>query len=244
MNKNLELGSNEFIPGFEDALIGAKRGDKLEVKISFPKNYWMKEHAGKPVKFVTDVKNVFKSNLPELNDDFAQKFNLSTLEDLKNAIIKSMFENNSTMTNSIMKQELFDYLDLTISMPLPEAMVLNEEKYLSNNKDSLKLNENLTKKAEKRVKLALILSEIARKEKIVISEQDIRKEISSVIMSMPEKSNEIISFYQKNPTALESLKAKILESKAINFVFENASIKESKIDYEEMQRKYQESIEV
>ena len=237
--KRLELGSNEFIPGFEDGLIGSKAGDTKTLNLAFPKDYWMKDYAGKKVSFEVKVKEVSEVKIPKLDDELAKKVKLKDVKELKEKMKESLKNHYEENSSAILKKDLFDHLDKVVTCTLPSQLLESEEKFLLQNNPSGAKQDDKTKAenkklAARRVKLGLILSNVAKEEEIIVSENDIRDEMSRHVQSAPMQAQQIIDYYQNNPQAAEGLKSKIMEEKATDLVINNITLKEKKVTPEKL----------
>ncbi len=245
-DKKLILGSKEYIPGFEDGLIGSKAGDSKVLDLAFPKNYWKKDYSEKKVQFKVDVKDVFQVKTPELNDELAKKNNVKDIAELKNKIKESLQKSYDDRSNNILRKDLFDYLDKNLKFTLPQHLIENEEKIVSQNdnqavaddkekdKSKEKKKPNNKEIATRRVKLGLFLASIAKKENIQVTEQDIRSELGKYIESSPMYAQQIIEHYTKNPQAAEVLKNTITENKSVEFVIGKIKVQEKKVTPERL----------
>jgi len=239
-NKQLTLGSKEFIPGFEEGLVGAKAGDKKKLKLKFPKEYWKKDLADKPVVFDVTVKEVSKSELPAIDDKLAQKLHLKDLNELKEKISQSLSKYYDEISTSILRKELFDQLDKDITIQVPEKLVERELEFLTKDSDSLKESDQTAKDmATRRVKIGLILSDLAKKNKISVSEEEVRAEITKHMQSMPGQENLVLDYYRNNPEALQGVNGKVLEDKAVTFLLQQISLSEKKVTPKELMDLFQ-----
>jgi trigger factor len=238
-NKTLELGSGEFIPGFEDGLIGSKAGDTKTLNLAFPKDYWMKSYAGKKVSFKATVKEVSEIKVPKLDDELAKKVKLKDVKELKEKMQKSLRKHYEDNSAAVLKKDIFDYLDKNIKFTLPSQLLESEENFLSQNNPSKATQDNEVeqdnkKLAARRVKLALILSNIAEEEKIQLSQNDIKAEMIKHVNAAPAQAQQIIDYYQNNPEAAKGLESKIKEDKSTQFIIDNITLKEKKVTPEEL----------
>ena len=246
----LELGSNAFIPGFEDQLIGAKKGDKKDVKVTFPQDYHAKELAGKEAVFAVEVKEIRVFKKPEINDAFAVSLGAKNLADLKEKIaerIKQDYENAAKMK---LKRALLDALDKEYSIELPQSIVdaeydsiikqyeyakehdqLDSYEKSKKEKDLLKEYKGI---AERRVKLGLILSEVGAQEKIQITSDDLNKAIMSEAQKYPGQEKAVFDFYLKNKKAVEALRAPVMEEKIVDAILSKVKISEKKVSVQEL----------
>lgn len=241
----LVLGSGTFIPGFEDQLIGTKAGDKLDVKVEFPKDYQAADLAGKEAIFETEVKEVQGAADVKLDDDFAKNFGMDDLKALKDAVktqAEGEFEVQSRMK---LKRSILDELDKKHKFDLPPGMV---EAEFSNiwaqvqaEKEAGQLDEEDAKKtekalekdyrkiAERRVRLGLVLAEMGQKEEIQISNEELQQAMIAEARRYPGQEQQVIEFYQKNPDAIAQLRAPIFEEKVVDLIIEKAAVTDKKV---------------
>lgn len=238
----LELGSGQFIPGFEDQLVGVKKGEDCVVKVTFPENYGSADLAGKDAEFEIKVHEVLEAQQPELNDEFAQKVGAENVEKLK-GMVKSYLENDfANVARVKLKKDLFDSMDKVCKFDVPEGMVELEYKSLlkstevkdESDKDKKKREKECNELAERRVRLGILLSEIGRKNNIAVTENEVRKAVFDQAKTMPGYEKNLIEYYQKNPQALDSLRGPILEDKVVNFIVEKINAKEQKMTTSEL----------
>lgn len=249
-NYPLELGSNAFIPGFEDQLIGAKAGDKIDVKVKFPDNYHAKDLAGKDAVFVTEVKEVREQKTVEINDDFAKSMGEENLDKLKETIsnrIKSDYESASRMK---IKRQLLDTLDKEYNFEVPSSLVDAEYKAILDQYEQAKkynqLDENEKNKSEdelkaeykdiavRRVKLGLVLSQIGQEAEVSIKPEDINKAIMKEAKKYPGQEKMVLDYYLKNKSAVDALKAPIFEEKIVDHIISKAKVSEKIVSVEDL----------
>lgn len=222
----LPLGEGHFIPGFEDGLIGSKEGDSKTLKLTFPKDYGSKAHAGKKVEFKVDVKKVYHAKLPKFDDAFAKKLHLDNKKAVEDAIHKHMDDYYNKIKNDLIKKELFDKLEKSVTFKLPPMTVQGEFEHLMKHAESSeekaedkKKQEKLYKQlAERRVKLGMLVSELAKQEDVKVETDDIKQEITNHMRSMPDKAQEIMEYYKNNQQAVEKLKGQIYENKIVDIL--------------------------
>ncbi len=241
----LVLGSGTFIPGFEDQLIGAKAGDELDVKVTFPDPYQAADLAGKDAVFATKVIEVQGEKDAVIDDEFAQKFGLADLEALKAAVsdqYKSQLEMQSRMK---LKRAILDELDKKHKFELPPQMVEAEFSNIwtqvQSEKEAGQLDEDDAKKtekqlekdyrkiAERRVRLGLVLAEMGQKQEIQISNEELQQAMIAEARQYPGQEQQVIEFYQKNPQAIAQLRAPIYEEKVVDLIIEKAKVTDKKV---------------
>ncbi len=249
-NYPLELGSNAFIPGFEDQLIGKKAGDKVDVKVTFPENYHAKDLAGKDSVFAVEIKELRANKPVEINDEFAKSLGEESLDKLKASIaerIKSDYEAASKMK---LKRQLLDNLDSEYKFEVPAGLVDAEYKSIVNQYEQAKkynqLDESEKSKSEddlmaeykdiavRRVKLGLLLSEIGKDAKINITPDDINKAIMAEAKKYPGQEKAVFDYYLKNKQAIEALKAPVFEEKIVDYVLSKSNVSEKTVSIEEL----------
>ena len=246
----LELGSKSFIDTFEEQLVGLKAGAEKDVSVKFPENYGAKELAGKPAVFKVTVHEIKEKALPEINDDFAKKIGFENVDALKKGVKEHIVKEYEQLTKMKLKRSLLDILDEKHNFEVPPSLVDMEFdaiwKRFEENKQRGMLEEDEKKKSEedlkkeykkiavRRVKLALLLAEVSSINKLAVSKEEISRAIYSEAMKYQVNPKEIFDFYQKNPYALEQVKAPLLEEKAINFIIELADTKEKAVSIEEL----------
>lgn len=246
----LELGSGRFIPGFEDQLVGAKTGDSRDVKVPFPADYYVKDLAGKDAVFKVTVKSVNALKLPDINDELAKAVGYDTLEALKEEIKKEIGQNYNEVTRAIMKRKLMDALAETSSFAVPPTLATREFEGLweqvqraktageLDEDDKKKSDEQLKKDyqqiAERRVRLGLLLSDVARHNKIELNREDVRQAIFREAMRYKGQEKQVIEYLTKNANAREQLTAPLLEEKVVDFIFGKAKLTEKKISRDQL----------
>ncbi len=246
----LELGSNTFIPGFEDQLINAKTGDKIDVKVKFPDNYHAKNLAGKDAVFAVTVKAVRQPKKIEINDEFAKSVGEKDLAALKDKIRTRITEDYAAASKIKLKRQLLDKLDEEYNFEVPASMVNAEfdgiEKQYKRAKELNQLDEHekntpekdlldeYKKIATRRVKLGLLLAEVGEQEKIKVLPEDMNAAIQNEAKKYPGQEKVVLDYYLKNPKALEALRAPVMEEKLIDYVLSKAAISEKKVTVEEL----------
>ena len=236
----LVLGSNQFIPGFEEKLVGTKAGDQRNLDLTFPKEYHSKDLAGKATVFEVTVQEVREAKAGAQDDAFAKQLGFETIDKLKEAL-KTQFEDDySGLTRTRMKKDLFDKLDETLDFEIPESMAEGEfaaiwEQFqkspefaeASKDKKEAELKKEYQRMAERRVRLGLLLASIGEKQKIDVDPSELKNAIIAQARQYPGQERQVIDFYQKNPQMAESLRGPILEEKVVDYLL-NAVTKKTK----------------
>lgn len=244
------IGSNSFIPGFEDQLAGIAAGETRTLKISFPKNYANENLAGKPAEFETTATLVEAPQPVEINDDFAKTLGLESLDKLKQAMRDRLAAEYAAATRQRVKRALLDRLDETHKFEAPPSLIDDEFKLMWNSiraemdsSGKTFADENTTEEAardeyrgiaDRRVRLGLVLSEIGEKNKITVSDDEIGRAVIERARQMPGREKEVWDYYRNNPGALAQIRAPIYEDKVIDFILELASVSEKKVSREDL----------
>ncbi|MDY4842409.1 MAG: trigger factor [Alphaproteobacteria bacterium] len=246
----LELGSGSFIPGFEDQLIGKKAGEKVDVKVTFPKEYHAKDLAGKDAVFAVEILEIREPKEVEINDEFAKSLGEESLDKVKEVIagrIKGDYEQASKMK---LKRQLLDVLDKEYSFDVPAGLVDAEFNSICQQYEQAKkynqLDEEEKSKSEdelkaeykniaiRRVKLGLLLSEVGKEAKINIAPEDINNAIMAEARKYPGQEKAVFDYYLKNKEAVEALKAPVFEEKIVNYIISQTKVNEKIVSVEEL----------
>lgn len=245
----LELGSGQFIPGFEDQLIGKKAGDKVEVKVTFPEAYHAPELAGQDAIFDVDLHEIHEGQPTKIDDEFAKKLGLESEAKLREVIEQQIQGEYDNLSRQKVKRSLLDALDEGHDFGLPPGMVdLEYENILQQIrierqhevKEEGELNisdeekEELRAIAERRVRLGLVLSEIGRENNIQISDQEMQRAVIAEAQKYPGQEREVFEYYRKNKNALDALRAPVYEDKVVDFILELATVTDKDVSLEEL----------
>lgn len=246
----LVLGSGTFIPGFEDQLIGAKAGDKLDVKVTFPENYGAADLAGKEAVFETELIEVRGAQDAKIDDDLAAKFGFDDLAKLKE-VVKEQLENEYKMQSRLkLKRSILDELDNAHTFDLPPGMVdaefnniwsqVQAEKEAGNldeddaKKSDKQLEKDYKKIAERRVRLGLVLAEIGQKAEVKVTNEEVQQAMIAEARQYPGQEQQVFEFYQKNPQAVAQLRAPIYEEKVVDFIIDKAKVTDKAVEKDEL----------
>ena len=220
-NVQIVLGQNLFLKGFDEQLIGVKKGDTKTVEAILPPNYPKKELVNKKAKFICKILNIKKADKIKIDDNFAKNLGAKNLTDLKNLLSKQISVQYKQALDSITKQQILDQLEKIYSFDLPEGLVSHELSNMTQNlkqEDKDKHKKNNEKIASNRIKLSLILNEYGVKFNVKVSEEEIKGEVQKQIKSMPQQEKMVIEYYKKNPQALQSLRGALYEDKIISSI--------------------------
>lgn len=248
----LVIGSGQFIPGFEDQLKGTKAGDETVVKVKFPDEYGAAHLAGKDAEFEVTINKVEKPGKLEINDEFATKLGMESLDKLKEAVRGQIEGQYSSFTRSKVKRQVLDALDSQTKMELPEKMVAQEFDNIWNQmnqelertgktfKDEDTTEEEARKEyqalAERRVRLGLVLAEIGEKADLQVSDDEMQAALYQQIQQYPGQEEQVLKYFRENPDAVAGLRAPLYEDKVIDFILEKAEVKEETVSKEELMK--------
>jgi trigger factor len=249
-NIQVVIGSNTFIPGFEEQLLGMAAGETRTLKVSFPKNYTNDKLAGQPAEFETTAALLEAPQDTEINDEFAKTLGLESLDKLKEAARARLTAEYAGATRQRVKRMLLDRLDEAHRFEAPPSLVDEEFNLMWNSiraemesggktfadEDTTEeaAKEEYRKIADRRVRLGLVLSEIGEKNKITVTEDEVSRAVIERARSMPGREKEVWEYYQKNPNALAQLRAPIYEDKVVDFILELANVTEKKVTREDL----------
>ena len=248
----LVLGSNTFIPGFEDQLIGMKVGEQKIVKVTFPEAYGNSDLAGKPADFDCTMKEVRAAGTVTIDDEFAKRFGLQSLQELKDNIKRDLGSEYKSLARMKMKRSLLDQLSDQHSFEVPPGMVEMEFGQIWNEISSDKarleaemaeekksedeLKAEYQKIAERRIRLGLLLSEVGRINNIEVKSEEITRAMVEQARRFPGQERQVMEYFQKNPEAAQSLRAPIFEDKVVDFIVEMATVTDKTVTKEELQK--------
>ena len=245
----LVLGSNSFIPGFEEQLVGAKAGDETEVKVTFPKEYGAANLAGKDAVFACTVKAVKEPKPAEINDELAKQYGAEDLAALKAQIAERLEEEYKGASRQVMKRALLDELDKLVTFDLPPSLVDAEANQIAHqlwhdenpdhkghDHDKIEPTDEHRKLAERRVRLGLLLAELGRKQEIQISDAEMTQAVMTQARQYPGQERQFFEFVQKNPQMRQQIQAPLFEDKVVDHVFEQATVKDKTVKKDALQK--------
>jgi trigger factor len=238
-NTQLILGKDLFIKGFDKQLIGVKKNEEKTVEAKLPENYPHKEFANKSAKFNCKILAVKKSEEVKIDDEFAKNLGAKDLADLKILISKQINDEFKNSLDSVTKNQILKEIEKFNVSEIPENLVEEEVKILSqgmSEEEAKKNKKSFEEKAKKRIKVGLILNEFGEQNKVNVSEQEVQAEIQKQLRMMPGQEKMVMDFYQKNPSALSSLKGTVYEEKIIKVIKSKAKPIKKEINKEEAEK--------
>ena len=247
---NLVIGSKQFIPGFEEQLVGIKAGDEKTITVTFPAEYQAAHLAGKEATFDVKVSEVSKPEALELNDEMAKNLGLESIDKLRE-IVKGQIENQyGALTRQKVKRQLLDALDGAYSFEAPSKLVEAEFQNIWNQvtNDLEKAgrsfeDEDTTEDearaeyqrlAERRVRLGLVLAEIGEQAGVQITEEEMQRALIETVRHYPGQEKEIYEYYRSNPQALATLRAPLFEEKVVDHLLDQVDVTDKKVSKEEL----------
>jgi trigger factor len=247
---DLVIGSNRFIPGFEEQLKGAKVGEEKTIEVTFPENYQAANLAGKLATFDIKVKAIKAEAESVVDDEFAKRIGLESLDKLKDLLRQNLNQQYAGAARFKQKRALLDQLDTAHSFDLPPKMVEAEfdgiwkqveaDKEAGNltpedaKKSDKKLKEEYRKIAERRVRLGLVLAEIGRTNNVGVTDQELNQAIMAEARNYPGQERMVLDFYRQNPNAAAQMRAPIYEEKVVDLIFDQAKVTDKPITKEEL----------
>ena len=249
-NIQVVIGTGQFIPGFEEQLIGIGSGETRTLKVSFPKNYASEKLAGQPAEFETTATLIEAPQDTKIDDEFAKTLGLESLDKLKEAARERLTAEFAGATRQKVKRTLLDRLDEAHRFEAPPSLIEEEFNLMWNSikaemESSGKTfaDEDTTEEAareeyrtiaDRRVRLGLVLSEIGEKNKITVSDDEVGRAVIERARQMPGREKEVWDYYRNNPNALAQLRAPIYEDKVVDFILELANVTEKKVSREDL----------
>jgi trigger factor len=246
------IGSGTFIPGFEDQLVGIGVGENRKITVTFPENYPAAPLAGKEAVFDSTAKTIEAPGVVAIDDEFAKSLGLDSLEKLKTAVRERVQREHDSVSKQRVKRSLFDALDERHKFPLPPALVEQEFENLwktvnsemqergktfeDENTTEDKEREEYRRIADRRVRLGLLLDEIARKNEITVTEDEVRRAIMEHVRQYPGRESELIEMFRTNPEAIASIRAPLIENKVTDYILALAKMTDKKVSREELYR--------
>ena len=245
----LTLGSNSFIPGFEEQLVGVKAGEEKSVVVTFPEEYGAEHLAGKEAVFSCTVKEVKAPKAAEINDELAKKFGAEDLDQLKGQISERLEAEYAGAARQVMKRAALDALAELVSFDLPPSLVEAEAKQIAHqlwheeNPDvqghdhpEIEPTDEHNKLAERRVRLGLLLAEMGQKAEVEVTDQEMTQAIMQQARQYPGQERQFFEFIQQNAQMQQQLRAPIFEDKVIDLVFDQAKVSEKEVSKEDLQK--------
>ena len=245
----LVLGSNSFIPGFEDGLVGVKAGDEKDVEVTFPAEYQAEHLAGKAAVFECKIKNVKAPAKTEINDEMAKQFGAEDLAGLKTQITERLEAEYAGASRAVTKRALLDALDKAVDFELPTSLVDAEAGQIAHqlwheenpeveghDHPEIEPTDDHKSLASRRVKLGLLLADIGQKAEVQVSDSEMTQAIMNQARQYPGQERQFFEFVQQNAQFRQQLQAPLFEDKVVDHIFETAAIKEKEVSKDDLQK--------
>jgi len=245
----LVLGSNSFIPGFEEQLVGVKAEEEKDVNVTFPAEYGAEHLAGKDAVFTCTVKEVKEPVAAEINDELATKFGAEDLEGLKAQIAERLEAEYAGASRAVMKRALLDALDTKVSFDLPPSLVDAEAKQIAHqlwheenpeveghDHEPVEPTDEHNKLAERRVRLGLLLAELGQKAEVEVTDAEMTQAIMNQARQYPGQERQFFEFVQQNAQMQQQLRAPLFEDKVVDYVFELAQVADKEVSKDDLQK--------
>ena len=244
----LVLGSNSFIPGFEDQLVGVKAGEEKAVEVSFPEEYGAEHLAGKAAVFECTIKEVKAPVAAKIDDELAKKFGAEDLAALKSQVAERLEAEYAGAARAVMKRSLLDALDKEVSFDLPPSLLDAEAKQIAHqlwheenpevhdhNHGEIETTDEHVKLAERRVRLGLLLAELGQRAEVEVTDAEMTQAIMNQARQYPGQERQFFEFVQQNQQMQQQLRAPIFEDKVVDYAFELADVSEKEVSKEDLQ---------
>ena len=245
----LVLGSNSFIPGFEEQLVGVKTGAEKDVVVTFPEEYGAAHLAGKEAVFSCTVKAVKEPVPAEINDELATKFGAEDLAGLKVQIAERIEAEYAGAARAVMKRALLDALDEKVKFELPPSMVETEAGQIAHqlwheenpevqghDHDPVETTQEHRDLAERRVRLGLLLAEMGQRAEVQVSDAEMQQAVMAQARQYPGEERQFMEFVQSNEQMQQQMRAPIFEDKVVDYAFELANVTEKEVGKDELEK--------
>ena len=247
---DLVLGSNSFIPGFEDQVVGMSVGDERTITVSFPADYGAAQLAGKEASFGTSLKAIAAPQDLALDDEFAKNFGLDSFDKLKDSIRDNITRDYGQASRAKWKKALLDTLDKRYAFELPQGLVEQEfdavwrqveaEKTRSGtapedegkSEDALKAEYRAI--AERRVRLGLVLAEIGKDANVQVTQEELNQALMERVRQFPGEEKQVFDYFRQNPQMMAQIQAPLFEEKVVDHIVSKAKVTEKKVSKEEL----------
>ena len=249
----LVLGSGQFIPGFEEQLVGVKAGEEKDVTVTFPEEYQAEHLAGKEAVFSCTVKEVKEPVAAEIDDELAKKFGAEDLAALKGQIGERLEAEYAGAARAVLKRGLLDKLDELVTFELPPSLVEAEANQIAHQlyheehpedhgheHGAIEPTDEHNKLAERRVRLGLLLAELGQKAEVEVTDAEMTQAIMNQARQYPGQERQFFEFVQQNAQMQQQLRAPIFEDKVVDYVCELASVAEKEVSKDDLQKAVEE----
>ncbi len=247
---HLVIGSGDFIPGFEEQLVGMKKGEAKSIELTFPKDYNSEELAGKKATFDVEILEISEPKMTEVNDEFAASIGMETVDALRDAVKGQMDDALKGLGKQRIKRQVLDALDSGHKFDVPPQLLEDEFKMIwdrvaheieahgrsfeDEGTTEEKAKEQYKKIAERRVRLGLVVAEVGNANDVSVSDEEMQQALITEVRRFPGQEQQVYDYYRQNPDAIAGLRAPVFENKVIDFVAELAEKTDKKVTREEL----------
>jgi trigger factor len=245
----LVLGSGQFIPGFEEQLVGVKAEEEKDVTVNFPEEYGAENLAGKEVVFSCVIKDVKEPVAAEINDELATKFGAEDLAGLKTQVTERLEAEYAGAARAVTKRGLLDALDKLVSFDLPPSLVEAEAGQIAHqlwheenpeveghDHPEIEPTDEHNALAERRVRLGLLLAELGQKAEVEVTDAEMTQAIMNQARQYPGQERQFFEFVQQNQQMQQQMRAPIFEDKVVDYVFELAELTDKEVSKDDLQK--------
>ena len=245
----LTLGSGQFIPGFEEQLVGVKVGEEKAVEVTFPEEYGNADLAGKAAVFDVTVKGVKEPKAAEIDDELAQKFGAEDLAALKAQVVERLEAEYAGASRQVMKRGLLDALDKAVKFDLPPSLVEAEASQIAHqlwheehpevhghDHGEIEPTDEHKTLAERRVRLGLVLADVGQKAEITVSDAEMTQAVMNQARQYPGQERQFFEFVQQNPGMRQQIQAPLFEDKVVDHLFEQVTLKDKDVSKDALQK--------
>jgi len=244
------IGKNQFIPGFEEGLVGARSGEERVVEVTFPQEYGAEHLAGKDAQFDVTVKEIGAPKLPEADDEFAKTMGFESMDKLRDAIRDKLSKELEQASRTKLKRQLLDALEESHGFELPASLVEQEfnelwqqttqqmersgQTFEESETTEEQERERSRKLAERRVRLGLVLAEIGQRNNIEVTDEEMKRAMMDQARQYPGQEQQVIEYFQQNPNSLMELRGPIFEEKVVDYALAMANVTEKPVSKDEL----------
>jgi trigger factor len=245
----LVLGSSQFIPGFEEQIVGVSAGEAKDVTVTFPEQYGAQHLAGKEAVFACTVKDVKAPKPAEVDEELATRYGAESLDKLKEQIAERLRAEYAQASRTVIKRRLMDALDEKVDFELPPSLVETEAKQIAHqlwhednpehhghDHGDISPTDEHNRLAVRRVRLGLLLAELGTKNQVEVSEQELQQAVFAQARQYPGQERQFFEFIKSNPQALQQVRAPLFEDKVVDFILELAQITEKPVTKQELEK--------
>ena len=246
----MEIGQKQFIPGFEEQLTGAKKGETRTIKVTFPTDYGVPNLAGREAEFDITIKELLSPEEPKVDDDLGKRLGLDNLEGVKTAVKTQLEKDFTAISRRRLKRSVLDELSRMHAFDVPPGLVNAEFEAIWREVDAARkqgqhepgdeaksddeLKEQYRQLAVRRVRLGIVLAEIGRRNNVSVTSEEMERAITQQAMRYQGQEKQIYAFYRNNPQAVEQLRGPLLEDKVIDFIAEMAKVTNKTVSTDEL----------